>query len=381
MIKIAHFLRDDNKFIPDSIWCFENCGLVDNTFFCVGKQLHRLQDSRVILVDEERVRKMVENSGDYDVICLHSLYSLPLSIIPLINKSIKVVWYSWGYDIYMNPRPYSPLLNDIDIYLPDTNEILNKIPEDVLPIKTRIKKYLIEVFHKKEASSLLQDSVERVDFFAGVFPMEFDMLKRKYEFFRANRTSHNYIHPDEFQNRDLLEPIELTGNNILLGHSACSEDNHLDVMKKLADYSCADTNIICPLSYGGSKYYINYVVEKGKYYFGSHFKPILEFLPFDEYTKLQKSCNRFMLGAIRQQATCNCLSAIWSGIQLFLYGNSMNYIQYKDFGINVFDIELGVDYSLTQEQLLKNRTIIESIYSYRAWKNDIDIFINQINCK
>ena len=194
MIKIAHFLRDDNKFIPDSIWCFENCGLVDNTFFCVGKKLHRLHDSRVNLIGEERARAIVEKSREYDVVCLHSLYSLPLSIIPLINKSIKVVWYSWGYDIYMNPKPYSPLLNDIDIYLPETNEILNKIPEDVLPIKIRIKKYLIEVFHKKEASSLLQDSVERVDFFAGVFPMEFNILKRKYSYFRADRTSHNYIH-------------------------------------------------------------------------------------------------------------------------------------------------------------------------------------------
>lgn len=381
MIRIAHFLRDDNKFIPDSIWCFDNSGIANNKYYCVSKSrkgLYRLHNEKVLCVSESDAKKLILEKGLFDVICLHSLYALPLPIIPQINKDVKLVWFSWGYDIYMNPEPFTPLLDNVDIYKPETTRLLSEIPRERVSIKSFIRNGINKFSYLKYQKSLLYDCIERVDFFAGVFPIEYDMLKQRYSNFHAQKISHNYIHPDEFQNKDIDTPTSITGCNIQLGHSACLEDNHIDVMKDIVDCVDNTANIFCPLSYGGSKYYINEVINKGKYYFGNRFKALTDFLPLEEYTRIQNSCNKFVLGSIRQQATCNCLTAMWNGLQLYLYKDSINSKQYTEFGLKFSNIDEGINEIEPNINIAHNRKIIESIYSYRAWVNDLKEFINKL---
>lgn len=372
-------MRDDEKFIPDSIWCFENSQLAINTYYCVNggtANLVRLKDKRVRCVSENEASRIIKNVAEVDVICLHSLYSLPLNLIPQIPSSIKVVWYSWGYDIYNNPLPFSPLINDRSIYLPKTLECVSKYKYK-RTLKQWVKLSVSYLRLKAFSPDLLNECINRVDFFAGVFPLEYDLLKEAHGSFRAVRISHNYIHPQEFKECDIVDSIEIRGNNIQLCHSACFEDNHIDVMPIIADAACDYDAIICPLSYSGTHQYVDAVIEKGKYYFGDKFKPLVDFMSFDEYCKIQNSCNRFILGSIRQQATCNCLTSMWSGMKLIMFPQSINYQQYIDFGLNVYNIESSGSLisTIDNSTVISNREIISGIYSYDSWKQDLKDFI------
>ena len=58
---------------------------------------------------------------------------------------------------------------------------------------------------------------------------------------------------------------DFSENNILVGNSNSVTNNHLDAFKMIASSASFEYNeIICPLSYGGTKEYRNLVIRKGR---------------------------------------------------------------------------------------------------------------------
>ena len=98
MLKFAHFVIDD-KFIPDSIKCFDGAKLTCNSYYYIKENNAELQflDSNKVKVISKQVAADILSNTSIDVVCLHSLYSLPFDLICMINKNIKVIWYAWGF--------------------------------------------------------------------------------------------------------------------------------------------------------------------------------------------------------------------------------------------------------------------------------------------
>ncbi len=372
-IRFTHFVRDD-KFTLDSIKCFEESGLTVNKWFCCRRRneahYHYINDNVASLTSDQALN-IVRNSADTDVIVLHSLYALPPYITAQIHPSIKVIWFAWGFDLYSNPRPIGPLIPLDAKYLPLTSQVLRSQNANKA-IENHLKHWYRSLFDKTYDREIIEQAIARIDYFAGVFQEEYDLLKSRYSFFRAKKIIHDYIHPEEFKKEDIEAPITQHGKNIMLGNSATPHCNHLDILHILKhNLHESKTLIYCPLSYQGSPKYVNKVIQEGNLLFGKQFKPMTDFLPLKEYLKVVDSCGSIVLGQMQQAATCNILSSIWSGVKVFVPKESMNYAHYKEEGETIFaieDINHILEYELPNEKVLNDRRIIESLYSFRRWK-------------
>ena len=381
-LKFIHFVIDD-KFIPDSIACFENSKLTDNIFYYFTKKQRELSflDASIVKTITQNEALSIVTQGEGDVICLHSIFSLPYKIIAKINPKFKVIWYAWGADLYSNPKPTGPLLDIGDRFLPKTKEIIpNTFSRKLV---NSIKDIVKLIIRRNNSTEDVHKAISRIDYFSGVFPIEHEMMIKSCKFFRAQRVTHNYIHPQEFDIKDIDEPIKVEGCNLLLGNSATYHINHVDVIEMIAPFVVQGTEIIVPLSYQGIPQYVDKVIEYGKRKFGNNFVPLKGYLPLDQYTKIMNSCNAVILGQKQQAATCNCLTALWNGLRLFLFEDSMNYKYYSSIGLKVFSIEkdFSCNPQLTKEDVDRNRKIIEGLYSYRQWVEDLKECISIIsNC-
>lgn len=376
-----HFVTDD-KFIKDEILCYENAGLTCNKYYYVGLGNNNFKfiDNNVVEVISPRDVISIFNSKPIDAVCLHNLYSLPFDLITRIPLSITVIWYAWGFDLYSNPAPLNPLLNIGERFMPETCKIA-KYKSIKLKLKSVIKKLIKPNNIDKIKLEQAKAAIERVDYFAGVFPIEYEMIKATVPYFRAKKITHNYIHPNEFKLEEINIEPQITGKNILLGNSASFYGNHIDIMNKIAPFVESEVKIICPLSYAGTPKYVQQVINQGKKLFGDRFIPLTTYLTLDEYTNIIRSCNRFVMGMIQQAATCNCLTSLWDGIKIYAPKNSMNFAQYNNMGIKIYSIEddFGRETDEQHNNLIDNRKIIEKNYSYRSWIRDLEDCIMQIN--
>ena len=376
-----HFVLDE-KFLPDSIKCFDKAGLTNNRYYLISKttNLTFLEKYNIEIVSADQALKIIQDANNIDVICLHSLYSIPFSLIPRINEKVKVIWYLWGFDIYSNSFPLRPLVPIKGRYAKETSTYLAK--DRLLDVINKKVYYALSTIkHFKTPQSRLLEAVKRIDYFAGVFPSEHNLLKDYVKEYQAELTIHNYIHPHEFRLEDINEPVKISGHNILLGNSASLLGNHLDIMNQISKYVGRNDKIICPLSYAGTAEYKQAVIDKGKKLFGERFIALTEYLPLEEYTRVMQSCNRFVMGMKQQAATCNCLTSMWDGIKVYVPKDSENYRYYNSIGLKVYSIEedFGRDTDDEYTHLENNRKIIENLYSYRAWCEDLKNCIDQLH--
>ena len=376
--KFVHFVVDD-KFIPDSIRCFQDTDLTINKFYYlteVPSTVRYIKDTLVENINIHQLNDVINQLDEGNVVVLHCLYALPARFICNIPQNVKVIWYAWGFDIYSNGYPIRPLIDLGDVLLPRTKSKMSNF----IKLKDLLGRFRVIIdfrgYHTKSAS-LLYKAIARVDYFAGVFPSEYDLLRKQCELFQAKRITHNYIHPEEFSIKDISEPCNVSGNNILLGNSAAYLCNHLDIMHALYEQTTIrDYDVYCPLSYGGNQYYIKAVVKEGKALFGDRFKPLLDYLPIDKYTKIIQSCSSIILGYKQQAATCNCLTSLWNGLKVFLPKTSMNYEEYKNVeGLRIYSIEEDLnDLMLSSKpdfDIMQQRKIISDLYSYDRWQKDL----------
>ena len=378
-----HFVTDE-KFIRDEIRCFEEASLTTNQYFFIGtenKKFEFIDNKLVKIISGKDVLDLFADKN-INAVCLHNLYSLPYDLIAKIPGHIAVIWYAWGFDLYSNPAPLYPLLSVGERYMAETRRLAKRINFNSF-VKKLIKNIIRTIHPAKDKISQAKAAIERVDYFAGVFPLEYDMMKEAIPYFRAEKITHNYIHPQEFKLEDIKAAPQINGRNILLGNSASFFGNHIDIMKQIAPYIEKNVKIICPLSYAGTPTYVREVIRQGKNLFGDRFVPLTTYLSLEEYTKTMRSCNRFVMGMIQQAATCNCLTSMWDGIKIYAPKRSMNYAQYNDMGIKVYSIEedFGRESDEQYNNLFTNRLIIEENYSYRAWVRDLKDCIIKINQK
>ena len=195
IIRIAHFVTDE-KFIDDMITSFETVLPRSNSYYLFSKKLDNKQNfiksDKIVIVNERNIDTFISSKLDVDIIIIHNLLSIPYQYIPTIPKSIKVVWFSWGFDIYSNKLPKLKLVR-----------IPNRVKWDSLPFKVYIKNTYNEIrelfyyhkyniLHGKYAEEkLFKDAIRRIDFYSGVFPLEYDMVSKN-NYFNAKQVFFNY---------------------------------------------------------------------------------------------------------------------------------------------------------------------------------------------
>lgn len=301
------------------------------------------------------------NEGLYDAVFLHAIDSFPYDKIPLIPKDVKVFWMVWGYDLYDHPRK-NPMIK-MALYKPKTLEACPYL-QNSLSLKNIlriIKKGIYSIFSSNYSSKNYIKAVARIDYFSGVLPNEYDLLKHV-SYFKAKRVVYAYVSLEDMYDELPLTP-PVIGNNILVGNSAAETNNHLDILDYIKDFKPVDCKIISALSYSGPQKYIDVVVNAYRKVFGNNYKPLLNLMPLNEYNKIIESCGYGIFYHERQKGMGNINGLIMAGAKVFLSETSVAYKYYKSLGVHVFSVQTDLNpKSLTiplsdEEKMYNIRTI------------------------
>lgn len=150
--------------------------------------------------------------------------------------------------------------------------------------------------------------------------------------------------------------------NIQIGNSADSSNNHLEILERLAPFRDQDIAIYAPLSYGGQEY-AQSVINMGRDRFGDKFKPLTNFMPFDQYLDFLGKIDIAIFNHKRQQAMGNIITLLGLGKKVYMRNDITPWLMFKKKGVKVYEnseIELS---SIDERAMMCNREAIKSNFS------------------
>ncbi len=163
------------------------------------------------------------------------------------------------------------------------------------------------------------------------------------------------------------------GNNIQIGNSASTTNNHEYAMRYLAKLELNDRKVVVPLSYSGTAEYRNSVKKAGTTSFGNNFIPLENFLPLEEYNRLMTSFGVAIYGNWRQEAIGNILISLYLGAKVFLPKVNPVSEWAKRHNLIVFELETisqeAIDTPLDEASRKHNREILLELYSLNRLKS------------
>ena len=169
---------------------------------------------------------------------------------------------------------------------------------------------------------------------------------------------------------------------IQVGNSATKGNNHIEVLNELSKFKCKDIKIFCPLSYGDEEY-AQYVAEYGQRLFGNKFIPMLNFMPYDEYTDYLNSVDIGIFNNDRQQALGNIYSLLYLGKKVYIRSDTTMWGFFMDkLNINIYDILKIKDIDFEEFKMMdknmesNNRNNIKPVftdeYAINIWERNFD---------
>tara|TARA_B110000444_G_scaffold177574_1_gene166217 strand:- start:39 stop:1163 length:1125 start_codon:yes stop_codon:yes gene_type:complete len=370
---IVH-LFEDQKFVDITIENFENVSVGLNKYivFSSNQELKYVsrQEQTLILPNSCYKLDLDLIYKDCQLLIIHFLSPIKLYVLKNKPQHIKVIWSVWGSDAYDH-------FSDQNFSEPLTNNVRRSL------FQIRKSFYLYTLYHlvryrvkplRKELKLL-----QLVNYVITVLPYEFNIIKKEFSLM-AEYIDYSYGANkfNSFSNSPL-------GNSILIGNSATSANNHLDVFDIIKD---TKKKLIVPLSYGAYdfKNYKELIILEGVRIFKNSFTPIEEFMPLQQYRELTLSCNSVIMYHIRQQALGNIFMSLFQGMRVFLNSKSLTYIYLKDEGMIIFDLKqdyklIGIE--LNEEQKLINKEIVLNLRSREVIKEKtksiIDLYNSLIN--
>ena len=359
----------DEKVISRTIEYFEQALPHQNTFVVLME--NGREQPKYVIVDDDYVKKVKYGSNEfwnavgdvnsYSNVIIHHLTSAAVDFINRIQHD-RITWIAWGADLYgglLKPKGYKLFYNEYAI---------RKLQDPKYPLWKRI--YVNILKHKKYRKTI--NAVRKVKYICAPNG-DFELLVKYYPEMRSLVRKDFFYYPlDAMLSKELLEK-KILGNDIIVGNSASYYGNHEEVFYQLAQLNIVGRNVIVPLSYGDDKV-VNYVINKGGEILGKNFKPILSFMPLNEYNQLLCSAKTYIYGNYRQEATGNIVVALYLGGTVFLHPSNSLLKEFKEMGCVCFSTEQlyeRIDYSLTEEEKEKNRSLIAGHYNYHHLLNII----------
>ncbi|MBS1742095.1 MAG: hypothetical protein JST81_03605 [Bacteroidetes bacterium] len=253
---------------------------------------------------------------------------------------VKVYWVCWSYELYKLPRFAGRM------YEPYSASFL----KSSITIQSKFRNFLKKVYYgfvyglglQKNYFKSLEPSFARINYFCCWLPSD-------YAFFLSLSPKKDIVHlPFSYFSLTKIMPdlhsYTVSGNEVMIGHSALPDGNHYEIIRKL---SAIDKRfpIFLPLVYGNVLY-----SKKIKEIARAHFDTVYvqeEKLDKEAYYQRLTKVGWVIINSKVQQGLGNILAIIWMGAKLFLDENSGTYIDFKKWNIIVFSVQ----HDLTKEQL------------------------------
>lgn len=346
-MNIYHIIKK-SAFLDITIKNFNDLN-VKNTYCCIAQP--DTSDKRLFYYSS--VKKLCEDiNNNADVVILHSLVLNPKDLLQ-INK--KIIWCTWGYDIYTNVSLKRKLLINMDLYKFETLGFFHKPTIYMKNVLRRIRGFFGVPFNRRDYEEFCQ----KVSCIAPVIKDEYEIIKKQNPEYFFTLINIKYI---DFEKSYSFEKKEYTPD-IFIGNSATPENNHLDVLKVI-DERRIESKLCMPLSYGDSDYK-KYLKRKIK---NRDIRILEKRLPENEYFDILSNYGNVVIGCIRQQAMGNIYNSILLGKRLFFFKDSIIYQFLKKEGFVVFTIEDDLCNSRLQEEF-DSVSVMRNIEIYRKINN------------
>lgn len=404
-----HIFNDD-KFIDIAIEIFEAHRTKQNEYFVITdsqkKSFKYVKSSLakpLVLKNDKAYNDIIAyiNEQDHNVVYLHALNAAKRNIARKLNGNHVVVWLLWGYDFYNA----WPVINQ-KIYLPKTKKFLLKDKDFKKNYKNSIwdsywaynlylrflkwpsgyRPFIIYPRLRKSFRSYYK-AVKKIDIIVPILESELPLIKKMKIPLKSASFSYGYL--EQLLGADYKTLENNNGKNILLGNSAAFSNNHLEAFEVLSKLDLGDRRVYVPLSYGGTRRYVDFVIFHGKRLLGKNFSPLLDFIPLEKYNSILKSCDTLIFNHLRQQGAGNVVSLGYLGAKIYLKESNAIYTYLKDEGAHVFSLasltQEILDKSLTNVQIKDNKSILEKKYTFKnvleQVKNMEEIILNRLKNK
>lgn len=163
--------------------------------------------------------------------------------------------------------------------------------------------------------------------------------------------------------------------NILLGTSALSRNNHLDLIRLIRLQKCNNYIIHVPLSYGDDKYR-EYIKDHLKKAFPDECLNIIEeTMSLEDYNFFLRGIDIAMFGHLGQQGMGNIRQLVANGCEVYCSSESVTYAYLKKLDFRVFSLS---DFSLERKKRISriehNKNLARSLFSYTESIKEQKIF-------
>lgn len=165
---------------------------------------------------------------------------------------------------------------------------------------------------------------------------------------------------------------------VQVGNSADITNDHIQIFLKLEKYKNENIEIICPISYGNIKYR-DKVIEEGKKIFGDKFKPITNFIPFQEYLQMLARVDVAIFNHQRQQAVGNITTLLGLGKKVYIKDDITTWDFCFQHNLKVFNANSNIDdlfIKLSENDKLNNIQNVKDNFSELKLKNDLEKIFN-----
>ena len=286
---------------------------------------------RAVAWDDAREKKSVlDLANSAQKVFLHSFSLSDLSFVKGLKNSITLIWIFWGLEGYRYKTSKRKL------YLPHTLKVYyQSLRKDVSFVRYWFRRWKLRQKEKRE-SDITGEILKRVNICATWVSGDFDLI-------HPGNPDLGYSYFSYFSIEQLgLEKLERTPadlTRIWIGNSASETNNHADALLRLKELDWRG-EIVMPLSYNAKPFYRDYILKLGSSLFGSKFRPLLDFMPLNEYQNLINSCGIVWMNHIRQQAAGNCLAALYTGKVLIMNSNNSLMSTFLTWGLKIYESDI-----------------------------------------
>jgi len=344
-MKIVHVVFDSNyirtfyafirKNFPACEHDFLVYGSVPEGSVFLGKEFYKITSFKK---DSKKIRLILSKA---DKVIFHGMFSESLNLFLFTHRAIlkKAVWMIWGADIY--PKIYN----------------------------SRIKYFVFEKI-------IRTDIVRSFQSISALVPQDYEKLK---EIYRINTPYIQafYPNPVDFEMFDKCESLTDSTLTVLCGNSADPANNHLQMFDMLERFRNENIKIICPLSYGGSKDYIQKIIEYGRSIFGGNIEFLQKFMPAAEYAKVLAKCDIAVMNHSIQEALGNIIALLYLGKKVFIRSQTTSFRFFNSMGVQISSAdEISFMSFKNFSSVLHDSQNSSLIYSFFSESNCIQMWKN-----
>ena len=372
--KILH-IAPDEKFINAANYIYEKAFPGRNTFYIIKpaanpplKYVDLKGNFEVKVRSNELDNILFAAAQKYRIVVFHGLDRTMLELFKRSDNKEKFIWTFWGGEIYNSDLYSKP------IFGPKTRVIENRLQ------KSKLLDYVKNIYRKIRYSHLEgREDVDKKKLlkefkYIAKLNKNISVLKDS-EILGQDCTMIPFTYyPLEFLFNDFQGRVD--GDNILLGNSASTTNNHIEIIDLLTDLDLNGRKVITPLSYG-NKEYASIIEKYGREKLGNSFYPLTEFVSLSEFHDLVRSCSIVIMNHYRPQGVGTSLASLYMGAKVFL--NDTSFSEYlKEMGCYVYSINKELDLDpvnalkgLKPVEVEENRKILKRKISTKAVVNDL----------